>query len=311
MNRQNKNKRHDSRYVKRSLDRGPVEFKTRIPEKESAVMKIGEKDVVTIPKSITIIGAAKSMLKHGFRRLPITDPGTNKLKGIITSMDIVRLLGGGDSYQLIKESNSGNLYKGINEEVNQIMNEEVFSVDKNDSIEEAISLIVSTGTGGVPIVDKENKVIGIITERDVVRYISDLIIPSNVENYMSKDVIRVDSSSKIKDVTKTMVNESFRRIPIVDNSDIRGIVTATDIVRFLGSGNIFNKLKTVDIEEALNVEVSRIMSKDLISVNKEAKLSEAAKLMNKNDIGSIPILEDNAIIGILTEHDLVKSIVEG
>lgn len=311
MNRQNKQDRHDSRFIKRSLDRGPVEFKTRIPKKEGKVGKIGNKNVVTIPKSMTIVGAAKSMTEYGFRRLPIADPGTRKLEGIVTSMDIVRLLGGGESYKLIKESHSGNLYSAINESVKEIMNKEIIAVAENDSFEKTISTIVSTGTGGVPIVEESNKVVGIVTERDIVRYISSAITSSKVRNYMSKNVVTVNADSKIIDATKAMVEKGFRRTPIVENGNLVGIVTATDIVRYLGSGNIFKKLKTGDVEEALSVPIEEIMTRDLVTINEDSKLSETAELMNKNNIGSIPVIEDSLLIGLITEHDLVKSIVEG
>ncbi|PTD93600.1 histidine kinase [archaeon SCG-AAA382B04] len=310
MNRQNKPERHDSRFVKRSLDRGPVEFKTRIPEKRGRVEKIGKKDVVTVPRSMTIIGAAKSMTEYGFRRLPVADPGTKKLEGIITSMDIVRLLGGGDYYQLIKKSHSGNLYSAINEGIREIMNKEIYAIENDDSIENAITTIVSTGTGGVPIVDKRNRVVGIITERDIVNYISGVIAPSRVREHMSRELVTKKVDSRIIDVTKAMIEEGFRRIPLVSNGELVGIVTATDIVKYLGSGNIFEKLKTGDVEEALDIGIEEIMSRDLVTLNKDAVLSEAAKLMTENNIGSIPILEDGLVVGLITEHDLVKSIVE-
>lgn len=311
MNRQNKPDRHDSRYIKQTLDRGPVEFKTRIPEKKGKVGKIGNKDVVTIPRSMTIIGAAKSMTEYGFRRLPIADPGTKKLEGIITSMDIVRLLGGGESYKLIKQGHSGNFYEAINESVKEIMEKEIIAVSEDESIENTISAIVSTGTGGVPIVRENNKVVGIITERDIVKYISNSIASSKVKEHMSNEVVTIESGSTLKKVTETMVNKGFRRVPIVNNGNLVGIVTATDIVRYLGSGNIFKELKTTNAEEALNIEIDKIMSKDLLTITPDSKLSEAAKLINKNNIGSLPVLEDSLIVGLITEHDLVKSIVEG
>ncbi|HIH45403.1 MAG TPA: CBS domain-containing protein, partial [Candidatus Methanoperedenaceae archaeon] len=55
---------------------GPVDFKSRISERPGDVMTIASRDVVTVPPTMTIIGAVKTMMKFGFRRLPIADAGT-------------------------------------------------------------------------------------------------------------------------------------------------------------------------------------------------------------------------------------------
>ena len=63
------------------LDRGPVEFKSHIVEQEGEVMAIATMDVVSIPQTKSIISAVEQMTMCGFRRLPVTDAGTKKLRG--------------------------------------------------------------------------------------------------------------------------------------------------------------------------------------------------------------------------------------
>jgi len=74
---------------------GPIDFKSRISQKSGDIMTIASSDVVTIPPTMPVIEAVKTMLVHGFRRLPVADAGTKRLKGIVTSQDIVDFLGGG------------------------------------------------------------------------------------------------------------------------------------------------------------------------------------------------------------------------
>ncbi|RPI38762.1 MAG: CBS domain-containing protein, partial [Methanoregulaceae archaeon] len=83
------------------LDRGPVEFKSHIAEQAGEVMAIATTEVISIPPTKSIIGAAGEMTKCGFRRLPVTDAGTKKLRGIVTSGDIINFMGGGDKYHLV------------------------------------------------------------------------------------------------------------------------------------------------------------------------------------------------------------------
>ncbi|HII99566.1 MAG TPA: histidine kinase, partial [Methanoregula sp.] len=63
------------------LDRGPVEFKSHIVKQDGEIMAIATQDVISSPPTRTIMAAAEQMTKCGFRRLPITDAGTRKLRG--------------------------------------------------------------------------------------------------------------------------------------------------------------------------------------------------------------------------------------
>ncbi|WGI17047.1 CBS domain-containing protein [Methanonatronarchaeum sp. AMET-Sl] len=294
------------------MDRGPVEFKTRLSDQESEIIRIAGKDVVTIPRTITIIGAAKTMTNYGFRRLPVTNPGNNKLEGILTSMDIVRFMGGGESFKLIKNGHYGNFLSAINESVNQIMESKVISVDEKGSLEDAVNKMVSSGIGGIPIVDNENRVKGIITERDIVSLISkiDIVKGIKVKDIMTKKVITIPPDSSIMNLTTTMVEQGFRRLPIIEDGILVGIVTATDVLRYLGNGGVFDKLVTGDINEVLDVPVSEIMVSDVETGNSQDPLTDIAKTMANENIGSIPIIDNNNLEGIVTENDLVRSIIE-
>jgi len=308
----NRNERHDDRFVKRSMDRGPVEFKTRLPDQKSEIVRIAGKDVVTIPRTITIIGAAKTMTNYGFRRLPVTNPGNKKLEGILTSMDIVRFMGGGETFKLIKNGHFGNFLSAINESVSEIMINEVISVEETGNLKDAVNKMVSSGIGGIPIVDSENRVKGIITERDIVSLISkvDIVNGMQAKDIMSKDVVAITPENTIMDLTTTMVDKGFRRVPIIEDGILVGIVTATDVLRYLGNGGVFDKIVTGDIKEVLEVPVTEIMVSEVETGESEDPLTEVAKVMAEENIGSLPIIDNSTLKGIVTEHDLVRSIVE-
>ena len=57
------------------LDRGPVEFDSRVAPHLGEIMEIATTNVVSVPPTMAIIGAAQTMTTCGFRRLPVTDPG--------------------------------------------------------------------------------------------------------------------------------------------------------------------------------------------------------------------------------------------
>ncbi|MCD4798224.1 MAG: CBS domain-containing protein, partial [Methanosarcinales archaeon] len=80
MKRQNIN-RSDIRAMDSTgvMDRGAVDIKSRVSHNQGDIMAIASKDIVTLPPTTNIMGTAKTMLKYGFRRVPIADAGTNRL----------------------------------------------------------------------------------------------------------------------------------------------------------------------------------------------------------------------------------------
>jgi len=93
---------------RRSLrDHGPLDLKTHPPKKrEGDILTIAKHPVVTMAPTTPIYDAIKIMVKEGFRRLPIADPATKRLLGIITATDIVNFLGGGSKFQLVQNKYS-------------------------------------------------------------------------------------------------------------------------------------------------------------------------------------------------------------
>ena len=91
--------------LRKSMNRGSVEQETKIHDKPGEIMKIASTDVISIPPSKSIKDTAKVMMEHQFRRLPIADPGSGKVLGIVTVMDILDFFGGGNKFNIIEKKN--------------------------------------------------------------------------------------------------------------------------------------------------------------------------------------------------------------
>ncbi len=68
---------------------------------KNQVFSIATKQVISAPPTMRILGAIETLTEWGVRRLPIVDPGTHRLKGIVTARDVVDFLGGGEKFNLI------------------------------------------------------------------------------------------------------------------------------------------------------------------------------------------------------------------
>ncbi|MCD1294434.1 CBS domain-containing protein [Methanocella sp. CWC-04] len=293
-----------------SFTKGPLDFKQRISQHVSGIMAVASKDVVTIPPTTTIMGAARTMVGYGYRRLPVADPGTKRIEGICTVVDVIDFLGGGDKRQIIDKKYDGNMIVAINGPITEIMQQEVITIQDSSSLEDAVSTMIERSIGGAPVVTEDGKIVGIITERDIVHLMGETISGKRISDVMSERVTTAPPDMSIESAAKTMIESGFRRLPIVSNNLVCGIVTATDIMRYLGSGDAFKKLVTGNVDEALSLPVSSIMKGEIITVRPDEDLGATAKLMYRNKIGCLPVISDEGLAGIITEHDIMMSLKE-
>ncbi len=291
-------------------DYGPVDFKSRIPERNGEVMKIANREVITVPPTMTVMGAIKTMTQYGYLRIPVADAGTNRLVGIVTALDIMDFLGGGERHRIVQNRYSGNLLAAINEEVREIMEKNVITIERSGSLKEALALMIAHKKGGLPVVDKENRIVGIISERDVLFIVSPTMSSKTVEAYMSKNLVTAPPSLAIERAIKLMVSEGFRRLPIVSNGVLLGMVTTSDILKYFASGEVFSKLVTGHIQEALEMPVKILMSRDLTTIAPEDTLASAAEVLKQKDIGALPVIKDGVLLGIITERDFLRAVFE-
>jgi CBS domain-containing protein len=310
MNRNNRiNERQGDRQLRLpgNTDRGPVNFESRKAVREGEIMAIASRDVVSVPPTMTIIGAVEKMTECGFRRLPVTDAGTRKLRGIVTAGDIIDMMGGGNKYNLVKKKHAGKLLPALNESIREIMTEKVVTLASDAKIADAATLIVEKRMGGLPIVDEGEVLCGIVTERDVMKVLSAERSQGLVEDIMSTGLKVTGPETTVGEATKEMITHRFRRLPVVKDDVLYGIVTATDIMKYLGSGQVFQRMVTGNVAEVMALPVRTLVSANLHTIDPKKNVNEAAREMLARNVGALPVIEDARLVGLVTEFDLVKA----
>jgi CBS domain-containing protein len=131
--------------------------------------------------------------------------------------------------------------------VKDIMTKEVVTIDTNKSVFEAAALMTSKGLGCLVVVIKAYPV-GIITERDIVRRIVAKRASPDVKiiDIMTKKLITIDPDTSLKEAARVMSINKIRRLPVLKNNKLVGIVVASDFVR-----NVGKKTTTEEILDAL------------------------------------------------------------
>ncbi len=286
----------------------PVEFSTNKPGHSSEILAIGTSDVYSVPQTMQIIKAVTAMSTKGFRRLPVTDPGTGMLRGLVTAGDVVNLMGGGSKYNLVRVKHQGQILSAINEPVKEIMSTKLETVHPGDELPAVVDRIVTTRFGGLPIVNGDNRLLGIITERDVLQVLTSYKSASLVEDVMTTSPHVITPDETIQGAGKEMTERHFRRLPVVSNDVLFGIVTAMDIMKYVGDGTIFEKMTTGSTDDVLGISVRSLIKGDLMTTNPTVNVGDVARFMLSKGVGALPVIEDSHLVGIITEYDLVRAL---
>lgn len=296
-------------FIYGKLDRGPIEFGSRRAEKEREVMKIARRNVVTVPPTINIKGAAETMLEYNVRRLPIVQPGSSAIKGIVITRDIIDFLGGGESYNLILQKHKGNFLAAINESVREIMSKDVIAIRDDYSVGTTLTKLVDENVGGFPILNKYDKVVGIVEEEDFVYNIAGVWSGISVSETMTSDVITITPGTTLKDTSRFMIKNYRRRLPVMSEGELIGIVSTFDIIEYFGSSLMLERMKT-SAEDALSIRIQELMNKNPITIAPDADIGQAVDLMKRSGIGFLPVVQDHDIRGVITERDILLKLIE-
>lgn len=144
-----------------------------------------------------------------------------------------------------------------------IMTRDVITVTPHTKVEKVASLLIDNKISGIPVVDSDNRVIGVVTEKDLIVKASELKVPfyvtlfdsiiflenpirfnnelkkyvaSEVKDAMTKNVLVVEEDTPVTEVVAIMQKKKVNRVPVVRNGKLVGIITRNDILKSMVNG---------------------------------------------------------------------------
>lgn len=130
-----------------------------------------------------------------------------------------------------------------------------------------------------------------------------------VKNKMTANPFTISPDQTIPDAHEIMAENGIKRLPVMKNGKLVGIVSKEDISQASPS-----KATTFSMGEITyllsKTKISQIMSKNPITISSNALLEEAALLMRDNNVSFLPVVDDNKLVGIITESDIFDSFIE-
>jgi acetoin utilization protein AcuB len=126
---------------------------------------------------------------------------------------------------------------------------------------------------------------------------------------MSRPVISVLPDSPINEVLAMFKKEHIRRAPVVKNGKLLGIVSERDLLN--ASPSSATTLSVWELNYLISkVTVKDVMTKKVVTVDKDTPIEEAARIMADQKIGGVPVTSAGKVVGMITETDLFKIFLE-
>ena len=119
--------------------------------------------------------------------------------------------------------------------VRKLAKRDCYSLGENDTLKTTSEALAKNNLGAMPIIDSSGKVIGIISERDIARKIHQENFSNNelVTNIMTKKIISCDLNISVTELMETMTEKKIRHMLIMNNDELKGIVSIGDVVNHL------------------------------------------------------------------------------
>lgn len=125
-----------------------------------------------------------------------------------------------------------------------------------------------------------------------------------VRSWMTQPAIGAPPNMSIYDAVLLMDEKDIRRLPITEKDRLLGIVTRSDLEAAVGR---FDRTAEA-LKRAKDTPVSAVMTRDPVTVAPSATLEEAAQVMLQRKVSGLPVVQDDKLIGMITESDIFRAL---
>ena len=122
-------------------------------------------------------------------------------------------------------------------------------------------------------------------------------IAFKVKHIMTREIISVESNVSVSEVGTTMVKNNIGAVVVTKNEMPIGIITEVDIIKRCCIGKVCSE----------DIKAEEVMASPLITIEADAAIGEAAKIMSDKDIRRLLVTEKGKVVGIITEKDVLRA----
>lgn len=255
------------------------------------VKDVMTKDVVCVDKDVDLKHVIDLMKKHKITKIPVVE--NKKLLGVITDNII--------AYKLGSIRKRGVPASRLH--ASSVTDKDFEIVKPCTEIKSILTKVGKPGPTMINVVEND-KLLGVITKADLLP-----LVKSNkkIHEIMQTKLLSVAPDDRVIHARRILIDENIARIPVVNQGELVGMISDTEIAYALADlkKSIPLGKQKHHLDELL---VENIMKTPVISTNPDISVSEAASIMLNENIGALPVLQNNKMLGIVTRTDLIKTI---
>ena len=129
-----------------------------------------------------------------------------------------------------------------------------------------------------------------------------------VRYWMTRDPITIGPGESVLSAMDVMRVKKVRRLPIVENGQLVGIISLSDVRHFISPGQERRAALPPGVEEnAAQIPAATVMIRSIISCTPDTFLEDLGELMKRHRIGAVPVVQQGQLVGIITETDFLKA----
>ena len=119
--------------------------------------------------------------------------------------------------------------------IKEIMTRNVITIKPDTSVEVIIKILTVRKLTGIPVVDDDNTLLGIVSEKDLLGLLfkHEKLENMKAADYMTRDVESFDIEDSLEHVCTFLLDQAFRRVTVVSEGKLMGIISRTDIIAYI------------------------------------------------------------------------------
>jgi len=248
----------------------------------------------TISKDQRLSNALEILNKKGIDRLVVVQDG--EVTGILTYADIADRLG----VSKVVAMSIKRLH------VSSAMTDTVITVGPDDEVTDVAQLMIERGMSGCPVVDENNKLVGVVTKVQISKLVDRFDKIKVSELMTTEDILQVNPVTRLVKARGDMLAAGYSGLPVTDGGRVLGLITE----RMVADAMARFTVEVPDKHRANQVRQIRVVDAMLQQpplASPDESIAEAATKMLDANLNTLPVVEEgNRLIGMIGATDLTR-----
>lgn len=255
------------------------------------VKEVMTKDIISVDKDVDLQHVLNLMKKHEITKIPVVED--KKLVGVVTD-DVIAVKLGSIRKRGVPASRL---------HASSVTDKDIETVSPDTDVREILKKVGEPGPTMLNVVEND-KLVGVITKADLLPLVKS---KKQLREIMQKRIHSVSPDDRVIHARRIIINENVARLPVIHNGKLLGMISDTEIAFALA--NVKKSIPLGRQKHRLDeLLVEDVMKTPVVWTEPGMGVSDAAKIMMKKNVGALPLIENNNIVGIVTRTDLLKTI---